>query len=122
MFEEVRYGPSRADLIASQNDRFRRDLLAGVSTVPGRYLLTRGVRVLSEMELLVVAMKVASFSEFEPGNDPYGEHDFGAVEVAGERFFWKIDYYDVGLARASSDPADLGVTVRVLTIMHADEY
>lgn len=122
MFEEVRYGPSRADLIASQNDRFRRDILAGVSTIPGRYLLTRGVRALCEMEMLVVMMKVASFSNFEPGNDPYGEHDFGVVEVAGERFYWKVDYYDADLACASVNPTDLSVTIRVLTVMRADEY
>jgi hypothetical protein len=30
-------------------------------------------------------------------NDPYGEHDFGSFELAGEKFFWKIDYYDFAL-------------------------
>ena len=31
---------------------------------------------------------------------------FGAVEIHGERFFWKIDYYNSALEAGSEDPAD----------------
>lgn len=55
-------------------------------------------------------------------NDPYGEHDFGSLIVDGNKVFWKIDYYDKGMQYASPDPANLSVTVRVMTIMLADEY
>jgi Protein of unknown function (DUF3768) len=54
--------------------------------------------------------RVRSFYTFIPGNDPHGEHDFGAssVPVAGE-IFWKIDYYDSEvMAEGSEDPADRG--------------
>jgi len=65
---------------------------------------------------------VAKFNPFDGNNDPYGEHDFGALEVEGERLFWKIDYYDRNLSAHSPDPADPSVTTRVLTIMLAQEY
>lgn len=57
-----------------------------------------------------------------PGNDPYGEADFGCIEHESERFFWKIDYYDSQLSYASPDPSNPAVTTRVLTIMHSSEY
>ena len=50
------------------------------------------------------------------------EHDFGAFEDEGDRFFWKIDYYDLTLTVGSADPADPAQTARVLTLMLADEY
>ena len=55
-------------------------------------------------------------------NDPYGEHDFGALTVAGVRLLWKIDYYDAGMTGGSPDPADPSVTTRVLTLMLAHEW
>jgi hypothetical protein len=54
--------------------------------------------------------------------DPYGEHDFGNFEVAGQKFFFKIDYYDPNLEFGSEDPGDPQKTTRVLTIMLAEEY
>lgn len=72
--------------------------------------------------------RVRTFSEFNEGNDPYGEHDFGVVDLAaystevGHRVFWKIDYYDAEGLYGSEDPANPDVTTRVLTIFFADEY
>jgi hypothetical protein len=65
---------------------------------------------------------VARFNSFDEDNDPYGEHAFGALEIEGERLFFKIDYYDQSLSAHSPDPADESVTKRVLTIMLAEEY
>ena len=50
------------------------------------------------------------------------EHDFGAIEIDGDRYFWKIDHYDSLMVGGSEDPTDPGKTTRVLTIMRADEY
>ena len=39
-----------------------------------------------------------------------------------QRVFFKIDYFDPTMTSASADPADPTATVRVVTIMLADEY
>ena len=62
------------------------------------------------------------FSSFDEANDPHGEHDFGVIQVAGERLYWKIDYYNNSLDGGSEDPADEATTHRVLTLMLASEY
>jgi Protein of unknown function (DUF3768) len=51
-------------------------------------------------------IQVQRFTSFNADNDPHGEHDFGSFEVAGEKFFWKIDYYDSDMTSGSEDPAD----------------
>jgi hypothetical protein len=98
------------------NDHLRRSLAGGV------LVMTAGVIALGQARQLTILDAVAKFDTFNEGNDPYGEHDFGALEVEGDRLFWKIDYYDRDLSAHSPDPADLSVTTRVLTIMLADEY
>ncbi len=85
-------------------------------------MLTSGVAALPEHERAAVLAAVRAFAAFDTGNDPHDEHDFGAVEVGRVRCFWKIDAYDRDLRFGSPDPADPAVTVRVLTIMLAEEY
>lgn len=59
-------------------------------------------------------------SAFTPENDLRGEHDFGAFEVAGRKFFLEDrDYYDEALKLGSEDPADPEKTARALIIMLA---
>ena len=65
---------------------------------------------------------VVSYDDFTEDNDPYGEHDFGAFELEGQKLFWKIDYYDLELRFGSDDPGDPDKTRRVLTILLAEEY
>ncbi len=69
-----------------------------------------------------IIVAVQAFDDFSPNNDPYGEHNFGAVTLKDAVFFWKIDYYDLDLQFGSSDPTDDDVTCRVLTVIRADEY
>ena len=84
--------------------------------------MTAGINALSDDAKAKVLSAVRSFSEFTADNDPHKEHDFGSFEVDGEKFFWKIDYYDLTLEGGSENPADPAVTIRVLTIMLASEY
>ena len=107
---------NRTDTIRDLNDSFRSSLTGG------RVMITAGVEGLGLMRVTEVLQSVRSFSAFNEDNDPHGEHDFGALTCSGERLFWKIDYYDRELDGGSEDPADPGVTTRVLTIMLASEY
>ena len=42
--------------------------------------------------------------------------------VEREDYYWKIDYYGGNMEFHSPDPAELSVTIWVLTIMRVDEY
>jgi hypothetical protein len=104
----------RTARIRELNDELRKTMSGGV------VVMTAGVRA-SGFDTEVIEA-VRAFEDFTPGNDPYGEHDFGCVWVRGEKFFWKVDYYDKLLRFHSEDEADPARTTRVLTIMRADEY
>ncbi|MGE5516974.1 MAG: DUF3768 domain-containing protein [Bacteroidota bacterium] len=106
----------RKERIAALNDQLRR----GHSR--GKVVITRGIQALGHQAILDVLAAVAVFSDFTPDNDPHGEHDCAVMAVGDHRIIWKIDYYDTDLNFASDDPANPGVTIRVLTIMLADEY
>lgn len=71
--------------------------------IGGNVMITQGIQALAPDTIMEIVAAVATFSDFTPDNDPYGEHD-------REMTF------------ASPAPADPAVTVRVLTIMLADEY
>jgi hypothetical protein len=88
----------------------------------GQLVLTRGVADLPAADVASVLQAARAFAAFTPDNDPHGEHDFGAFEHGDVRYFWKIDYYDLQMQYHSPDPANPGVTRRVLTAMRADEY
>jgi hypothetical protein len=104
--------------IAHLNDKARKGLLPGSTKV----LVTPLVTALPEPLLLHLQDAVSQFDAFTEDNDPYGERDFGAVEIAGEHYFWKIDYYDRSLRFGAEDPSNISETVRVMTLMHASEY
>jgi Protein of unknown function (DUF3768) len=102
--------------IALLNDSLRRTLTGG------KVFMTDGVAALAEADLARLLAKVRSFDDFNGDNDPYGEHDFGSLELAGRTYFFKVDYYAPDMEGGSEDPADPVKTTRVLTIMRADEY
>jgi hypothetical protein len=110
--------PSKGKNIEIQqlNDRLRRDW------VGGQIVLTSEVLALGAVRIVSVMFSVAEFKDFSPDNDPHGEHDFGAVDDGSERFFWKIDYYNLSMDGHSPDPANPHLTCRVLTLMLASEY
>jgi hypothetical protein len=115
-------GPNAQDTRAYEtrvrelNDTFRKNLEGG------RVVLTHGVAALGADGIAGIMQVVRTFSDFTPGNDPYGEHDFGSCTWGLHRILWKIDYYDAALECGSPEPADPAVTTRVLTVMLASEY
>jgi hypothetical protein len=89
---------------------------------PDLVVITAGVKALVKMGGPTAVMEVLDMSKlgqvireynsFDNGNDPYGEHDFGAFEFKGQKLFWKIDDYT-----SQPDPHRY-----VLTLMLAEEY
>ena len=104
--------------IRDLNDGFRKTLDPAL----GRAVLTTSINALPSDVRAMAIQKVAAFDTFAADNDPHGEHDFGSFDLAGDKFFWKIDYYDPQLEFGSEDPADPTKTRRVLTLMLAAEY
>jgi hypothetical protein len=105
-----------ARVIRILNDNFRSTF------VGGQVVMTRGVADLPLDIRARLILAVQSFNNFTKDNDPHGEHDFGSIEIEGETYFWKIDYYTLDMNGGSENAADPNVTTRVLTIMRADEY
>ena len=103
-------------VIAALNDQFRKNF------TKGNVFLTCGVDALEDSVKYELCRQVQKFNNFTENNDPYGEHDFGAIDLEGHKFFWKIDCYDLKMEYGSENPADPKITRRVLTIMFADEY
>jgi hypothetical protein len=89
--------------IRELNDGLRRYARAGI------ICMTAGVQALGQNGVEAVLTAVCDFNGFTADNDPYNEHDLGALKVDGNRY-------------GSPDPADPAVTTRVLTIMLASEY
>ena len=88
----------------------------------GEIVITRGINALGAEVVTAILRGVQTFTAFEPGNDPYGEHDFALLQVADQRVMFKIDYYNLTLSGHSPDAGDPTVTRRVLTVMLAEEY
>ncbi len=107
---------TKTDRIRVLNDNFRSTF------VGGRIVTTAGVAELPVDTKARLLSAVQSFADFTADNDPHREHDFGSIEIEGETYFWKIDYYDLSMKFGSETPEDPTVTARVLTVMRADEY
>jgi hypothetical protein len=105
---------NKSEKIVALNDAQRR-LLMGV-------MCTSAVDALPPIERAELLLSLREYDDFDPGNDPYEEHDFGTLVMDGQRYFFKIDYYSLDLMDHSPNPSDEAVTRRVITLMRADEY
>src|SRR5215203_6000873 len=72
--------------IRDLNDQLRRSLTGGV------LVMTRGIIALGAKRQMTILSAIAAYDTFDPDNDPYGEHDFGALTIDGTRIFFKLDY------------------------------
>ena len=101
--------PTKAELIARRNDKFRQVETMSVSQ-----------GVFSLQDVLGLIRAVRNYKDFSEDNDPYGEHDFGSLDWEGQKIFWKIDYYDAAF-EGWADPLSNEVE-RVLTVYLAEEH
>lgn len=85
-----------------------------------RVVITQGIQAMENVPDLL--NQVRWYDAFTPDNDPYEEHDFGSFRWGEAQVFWKWDYYDLDFSMHSPDPSDPTVTLRVLTVMLAEEY
>ena len=99
-----------ATKVAKLNDAFRRSGF-GVTITPG-------VQAIEDLSGVIEA--VCHFNTFTEDNDPYKEHDFGALDWHNQKIFWKISYYDQ-LLQYGEEPLSPKCR-RVLTVMLASEY
>jgi Protein of unknown function (DUF3768) len=78
-----------------------------VSQVPGQCVMTAGVAAFEPKVQAGVFQHIRNLKDFEPANDPHGEHDFGAISASGQQLFWKIDCYsDAEMEYGAEDPVD----------------
>ena len=108
--------PKKIAAIRELNDRFR------TTFTGGRVLMTSGMAALEAETTARVLTAVRTFTAFTEDNDPWQEHDFGAIDVDGNTVFFKIDCLCPTCEMASEDASDPAKTVRVMTIMLASEY
>ena len=90
------------NIIASQNDAFRKGIApfgtadAHPEPPKGRVIGTRRVSALGTAQVIALLLVVQNYSSFDLDNDPHGERDFGAIDLHGAKWFWKIDHFKIG--------------------------
>lgn len=102
--------------IATLNDKFRK------SFIGGEVLLSAGIAAMGSEDKANIVALVQNFNDFNEGNDPYSERDWGSFDYKDEKILWKIDYYDLNHKYMSEDHSNPDITNRVLTIMTVYEY
>jgi len=111
------YTPEQTKQISVLNDLMRKSY-----AINDRLVLSEVISNMDKEHRQAIAKMVADFTEFDEANDPHGEHDFGMIEYNNQNYMFKIDYYDKDMKYLSEAPWDAEKTIRVLTIMHKDEY
>lgn len=101
--------------IKERNDRLRKTLTPDRTH---KVYMSAGVSELDNKEEVLEAIR--NFDSFSGDNDPYGEHDFGMVIVNEEKYYFKIDYYDLNFEYGADHHNEEYACV--LTIMHSSEY
>ena len=111
--------------VADLNDQLRKDMFTGnmlkKHNLKNKIILTPGIAGLNLIDKEKVFFSVKYYGNFTKNNNPWGEKDFGSFNFKKETFNWKIDYYDNDMKYHSPDKSDPDKTVRVLTIMKAEE-
>jgi hypothetical protein len=90
------------------------------TALPPRNLhITSGVKALPASLRAKALALVRAYDKFTIETDPFNEHEFGAFEIQGHHFCWKIEAFDKELRYGSEDPSDPEKTTRILVLMLA---
>ncbi|HEY9864093.1 MAG TPA: DUF3768 domain-containing protein [Candidatus Obscuribacterales bacterium] len=113
---------TKAEQIARLNDQLRSQ-----NSQVGGIHLSRSVGLLPPQQQQQLLQLLKEFNSFSPDNDPYGERDFVTLELDGDRYFFKIDYFEKsawlkGEEIGANSPEDVNTTWRVGTLMESSEY
>jgi len=108
--------------IAELNDQFRKTGTGGWLMITHQVSRPIIIGWGGEEFVAKALLAVRDFDYFTWENDPWHQHDFGSFHIGEHKLFWKIDAYDKSMKYGSPDPLDPTKTVRVLTIMLAEEY
>ena len=85
-------------------------------------MLTAAVAAMEPEAKAKLLEAVRTFDAFNDDNDPHGEADMAFLDIDGERYFFKWDYYDPSMKFGAEDPSDPAKCRRVLTIGMASDY
>jgi len=108
----------KTEIIEAQNNAFR----STFSPFYGMVQFSNLCQALVPEKLNQLIKLVQSAGKTDEGDNPYGENDFGTVDLNNNTYYWKIDYYDSTYSYHSEDKSDLKKTNRLLSIMHCSEY
>jgi hypothetical protein len=114
-------------LTASEQIARLNDQLRAQNSQVGAIHFSRSVGLLPPQQQQQLLQLLKEFNSFSPDNDPYGERDFVTLELDGERYFFKIDYFEKsawlkGEEIGADTPEDVNTTWRVGTLMESNEY
>lgn len=101
--------------IAAQNDQFRTK--GPLGEIAGTFVITQAINAHGPAFVDACVRAVKAFDAFNEDADPFGTHEMGVIEVAGEKVWFRIDLYDTDYEWASPDPTDPEKTRRVMTIL-----
>ena len=109
--------------IARLNDIFRASILKPAPDQSlGQVFCTASIMALPKADIQSIAEKVSLFDDFNEGDDPYGEHDFGSFTFKGKKIYWKIDYKDPSLEYKPNETTEPLEPNRILTILFSHEW
>lgn len=73
-----------------RNDQIRHQGLFGPDQ-PCPLMVTPGVRDLGDAAIGHLVLQFMAYDDFDTGNDPYGNHDFGILDSDGIKVWFRIE-------------------------------